>query len=91
MNGNNEILSFESARKDLERLKPLRDKKLLDEIIDLSSKTFNTIGAYDYSRVDLRMNHTGCYVIEINIMPGLGPHSFLPEAAKDIHAISMTY
>lgn len=87
MGGNNEILSFESARKDLERVKPLRDKKILDEVIDLSSKTFDAIGAHDYSRVDLRMNHTGCYVIEINIMPGLGPHSFLPEAAKDIHAI----
>jgi hypothetical protein len=33
------------------------------------------------------MNHTGCYVLEINIMPGLGPHSFLPEAVKDIHAL----
>jgi len=87
MDRNNDILSFESARKDIERIKTLRDKKLLDEIIDLSSKTFNAIGAHDYSRVDLRMNHTGCYVIEINIMPGLGPHSFLPEAAKDIHAI----
>ncbi len=87
MDGNHEILSFESAQKDLERTKPLRDKNILDKIIDLSSKTFKAIGAIDYSRVDLRMNHTGCYVLEINIMPGLGPHSFLPEAAKDIHAI----
>ncbi|HDD62106.1 MAG TPA: ATP-grasp domain-containing protein [Chloroflexi bacterium] len=87
MDGNHEILSFESAKKDLERIKPLRDKEILDQIIDLSIKTFNAIGANDYSRVDLRMNHTGCYVIEINIMPGLGPHSFLPEAAKGIHAI----
>ncbi|MCK5793676.1 MAG: ATP-grasp domain-containing protein, partial [Anaerolineales bacterium] len=87
MDGNYEILSSESAKKDLERIKPLRDKNILDQIIDLSSKTFKAIGANDYSRVDLRMNHTGCYVIEINTMPGLGPHSFLPEAAKDIHAI----
>ena len=87
MGGNHEILSFEAAQKDLERTKPLLDKKLRSEIIDLSSRTFDAIGARDYSRVDLRMNHTGCYVIEINIMPGLGPYSFLPEAAKDIHAI----
>jgi D-alanine-D-alanine ligase len=87
MEGNTEILSFESAQKDLERIKPLRDKKVLDQVIDLSSKTFDAIGAHDYSRVDLRMNHTGCYVIEINMMPGLGPQSFLPEAAKDLHAI----
>ncbi len=87
MDGNNEILSFELAQKDLERTKLLLDLKLRDEIIDLSSKTFDAIGAHDYSRVDLRMNHTGCYVMEINIMPGLGPHSFLPEAAKEIHTI----
>ena len=87
MAGNNEILSFESAQKDLERTKPMLDIKIRNEIIDLASKTFNAVGAHDYGRVDLRMNDTGCYVIEINIMPGLGPHSFLPEAAKDIHAI----
>ena len=87
MSGNNEILSFESAQKDIERTKPMLDIKIRNEIIDLASKTFNAVGAHDYGRVDLRMNDTGCYVIEINIMPGLGPHSFLPEAAKDIHAI----
>jgi D-alanine-D-alanine ligase len=87
MSGNNEILSFESAQKDLERTKPMLDIKMRNEIIDLASKTFNAVGAHDYGRVDLRMNDTDCYVIEINIMPGLGPHSFLPEAAKDIHAI----
>lgn len=87
MDGNSEILSYESAQADLERTKPLLDKNTRDQVIYLTSKTFDAIGAYDYSRVDLRMNQTGCYVIEINIMPGLGPHSFLPEAAKDIHAL----
>jgi len=82
-----DILSYESAQKDLERTKLVQDSKIRDEIIDLSERTFVAVGACDYSRVDLRMNHTGCYVIEINIMPGLGPHSFLPEAAKDIHAL----
>jgi D-alanine-D-alanine ligase-like ATP-grasp enzyme len=33
------------------------------------------------------MNHNGCYVLEINNMPGLGPQSFLPQAAKEIHAL----
>jgi len=87
MDGNSGILSFESARKDLERTKPLLDKKIQDEITGLANRTFGAIGADDYSRVDLRMNQTGCYVLEINIMPGLGPQSFLPAAARDIHAI----
>jgi D-alanine-D-alanine ligase len=57
------------------------------EIIDLSKRTFDAVGAQDYSRVDLRMDHNNCYVIEINIMPGLGPLSFLPEAANNIHEL----
>ncbi|MCD6475227.1 MAG: ATP-grasp domain-containing protein [Anaerolineaceae bacterium] len=81
------ILSYEAAQKDLERTKPVQDEKIYDEIIDLSKRTFAAVGARDYSRVDLRMNHSGCYVLEINIMPGLGPHSFLPEAAKIIHGL----
>jgi len=82
-----EILSYEAAQKDLERTKLVQDDRIRGEIIDLSKRTFSAVGARDYSRVDLRMNHTGCYVLEINIMPGLGPLSFLPEAAKDIHGL----
>ncbi|MFC1996805.1 ATP-grasp domain-containing protein [Chloroflexota bacterium] len=82
-----EILSYEAAQKDLERTKLVQDESIRDEIIDLSNRTFGAVGARDYSRVDLRMNHTGCYVLEINIMPGLGRLSFLPEAAKNIHAL----
>ena len=81
------ILSYEAAQKDLERTKLVQDGRIRDEIIDLSKRTSVAAGARDYSRVNLRMNHTGCYVLEINIMPGLGPHSFLPEAAKDIYAL----
>jgi D-alanine-D-alanine ligase len=80
-----EILSFEAAQKDLEETKLVFDEKIRDEIIELAKKTFDAVGARDYSRVDLRMNHTDCYVLEINTMPGLGPHSFLPVAAKEIH------
>jgi len=86
MAGPNEILSYESAQKDSERTKPVQDIKIRNEIIDLASRTFDAVGAHDYSRVDIRMNNTARYVLEINIMPGLGLHSFLPEAAKDIHA-----
>ncbi len=85
MDVENDILSFESAQKDQERIKLVQDINIRNKIINLSNRTFDAVGARDYSRVDLRMNHTDCYVIEINIMPGLGPHSFLPEAAKDIH------
>jgi D-alanine-D-alanine ligase-like ATP-grasp enzyme len=79
------ILSYEAAQQDLERIKLVEDPAVRDEIIDLTARTFEAVGSSDYSRVDLRMNHSGCYVLEINIMPGLGPHSFLPDAARTIH------
>ncbi|MGC9396225.1 MAG: D-alanine--D-alanine ligase family protein [Anaerolineae bacterium] len=79
------ILSYEAAQKDLERIKLVEDEAMRDEINDLAARAFDAVGASDYSRVDLRMNQTGCYVLEINIMPGLGPQSFLPDAAKQIH------
>lgn len=81
------ILSYTAAQRDMERIKLVEDEKTRNEIIRLSKDTFSAVGAVDYSRVDLRMNRTGCYVLEINIMPGLGPHSFLPEAAKEIHGL----
>jgi D-alanine-D-alanine ligase len=82
------ILSYEAAQGDLERVKPVRDPKTIVMLEDLAARTFDAIGALDYARVDLRMDEGGCCVLEINIMPGLGPHSFLAAAARDIHGLS---
>jgi D-alanine-D-alanine ligase len=82
------ILSFQAAQANLEKIKLIKDEKLQAEIISLANKTFNAVGARDYSRIDIRMDSHGLYVLEINIMPGLGPQSFLPEAANKIHHIS---
>jgi D-alanine-D-alanine ligase len=81
------ILSYEAAQNDQEKTKLVQGEVIRDEIIDLSERTFAAVGARDYSRVDLRMNQSGCYVLEINVMPGLGPDSFLPRAAKDIYGL----
>ncbi len=81
------ILSYESAVKDLEKIKLVKDLAIEQTLVDLTAKTFKAMGAKDYSRVDIRMNHNGFYVLEINVMPGFGPHSFLPEAAEMIHGI----
>ena len=81
------ILSHESAIRDLERIKLLTDHLLRGRIEDLASRTFDAVDARDYARVDIRMDETAAYVLEINLMPGLGPHSFLPEAARNIHGM----
>lgn len=87
MNIEHEILSYALAQNDLEKTKLVHEKNLREKIIDLAKRTFDIIGARDYSRVDIRMNHSDCYVLEINTMPGLGPFSFLPQAAKDIYGL----
>lgn len=82
------ILSHEVVQNDLEKIKLIDDEALRAEIIDLAERTFDAMGTYDYSRIDMRMDDTGCYVLEINTMPGMGPHSFLPSAARDIYGLS---
>ncbi|PKN99454.1 MAG: hypothetical protein CVU42_08125 [Chloroflexi bacterium HGW-Chloroflexi-4] len=82
------ILSFESAEDDIERIKLIDDLAVKESLIKLTQDTFNAVGAKDYSRVDIRMNTKGYYVLEINVMPGLGPYSFLPDAAESIHGMS---
>jgi D-alanine-D-alanine ligase len=83
-----DILSYEAAQNDLERIKLVPDDTIRAEIIDLADRAFDAVGASDYSRVDLRMNHNECYVLEVNVMPGLGPQSFLPESAQQIHGLA---
>ncbi|PKL06564.1 MAG: hypothetical protein CVV53_03645 [Spirochaetae bacterium HGW-Spirochaetae-9] len=82
------ILSHETALKDLEKIKAVGLEPIRDEIISLAEKSFLAVAARDYSRVDIRMDDKGCYVLEINIMPGLGPHSFIPESIHEQYGIS---
>jgi len=82
------ILSGTTTLKDLEKVKLLRgEKKLEAEICNMANLTYDALKGSDYCRVDLRMNNTGLYLLEINIMPGLGPLSFLPFAAKEIKGL----
>ena len=81
------ILDHAAAENDLERIMPVQDEQAQDAVISLAERTFEAVGARDYSRVDIRMNASGYYVLEINIMPGLGPNSFLPEAAWSNHCL----
>ncbi len=79
------ILSGTAAQKDLEKVKLLRGEEKLEAVIcNMATLTYDALKGSDYCRVDLRMNNTGLYLLEINIVPGLGPLSFLPFAAKEI-------
>ena len=77
------ILTFEAARRDRERVKPVRDPTVVGMLDDLADRTFDAVGAADYARVDIRGNRKGYSVLEINLMPGLGRRNFLPLAARE--------
>ena len=79
------ILSGTAAKNDLEKVKLLNgEEELKQELSNMAIQSFDAIKGRDYCRVDIRMNYSGIYLLEINIMPGLGPLSFLPFAAKEI-------
>ena len=82
------ILSHDTAVKDLEKVAPVKEERLARELNALAWNCFKAVDARDYSRVDIRSDDSGAYVLEINVMPGLGPHSFLPEAAWALHGLS---
>jgi len=87
MNVSNAILSHEVAVNDLEKIKLVEDHRLYEQLSNLAERTFIALDARDYSRVDIRIDQTDSYVLEINMMPGLGPHSFLPDALEKIYSL----
>ena len=53
------------------------------EIQQLAHKAFKALGAKTWGRIDLMMdNNQKPYLLEINTVPGLTPHSLVPKAAK---------
>jgi D-alanine-D-alanine ligase len=84
MNVSPRVLSCESARKDLERVKLVEDGSTTWALADLADRAFDAVGAFDFARVDIRARGKQLLVLEINIMPGLGAHGFLSLAAKDL-------
>ena len=59
------------------------DDKLKAELARLTRDTFRTLGVYDFSRVDFRMDDKGnLYILELNSMASLGATGSYVTAAK---------
>jgi len=59
------------------------DAKLQAELARLTRETFRTLGVYDFSRVDFRMDDKGnLYILELNSMASLGATGSYVTAAK---------
>ena len=50
---------------------------------ELAVKAFKVVGASDWGRVDMMVDHSGeAFLIEVNTLPGMTDHSLVPMAAK---------
>jgi D-alanine-D-alanine ligase len=58
-------------------------EELQRQAAELAVRAFNTLGCYDYARVDMRLDNDGVlYILEVNSLPSLGEHgSYLIGAA----------
>jgi D-alanine-D-alanine ligase len=57
--------------------------ELTGEIQAMSLKAFQALGCYGYARADLRLSPENIpYLLEINTLPGMTPHSLVPKAAQ---------
>lgn len=74
-------------RQEKKRTEIVNDENILNEITHLAETAFDTVGAKDYGKVNIRMNESGCFVLDINFMPGLDPDSFLPKAANQLYGL----
>jgi D-alanine-D-alanine ligase len=53
-----------------------------DEVRGLSQRTYETLGASGFARVDLMLGDGGAQVLEVNAIPGLTDTSLFPMAAE---------
>lgn len=72
------FLSVAVKSADSEKTIAVPDSKLSDSIKTLAINVFETLGARDYGRIDIRLNSKGIpSFIEANLMPGLSTHGYL--------------
>lgn len=66
------MLSKKVKSSNSENVKEVTDNIIRSNIIELSMKAFNALGARDYGRIDIRMNDNGIpQFLEANLIPSL--------------------
>ncbi len=74
----NRFLSAAIKEADSERVLPVHDQELKNNLNELAVGVFTALGSRDYGRIDLRLNSSGKpSFIEANLMPGLSNHGYL--------------
>jgi len=78
------ILGGKAKTDNTEVLKKITDTKLLSAVRDIAVKSFRALGARDFARIDIKMDHHNqCHFIEANLVPGMKKDSsYFPRACE---------
>jgi len=78
------ILSRKVKYDNTETLSTVTDTTLLAEIIQLAKNSFRVLGARDFGRIDIKMDHlNNCHFVEVNLTPGVQKEiSYFPKALE---------
>jgi len=81
------MLSKQVKSLDAEKVKPVVDENLKEQLNNLAVNVFNALGGRDYGRIDIRLDRFGvAHFLEANLMPSLmsGYGSFPKSCALNI-------
>ena len=78
------ILGAKIKEDNTEVLKIITDSNISSKVIDIADKSFRALGARDFGRIDIKMDHHGqCHFIEANLVPGMKKtSSYFPRACE---------
>ena len=81
------ILGAQAKKDDLEKLIKIIDDDVKCKVIALATDAFNSLGARDFGRIDIKTNNNGeCFFMEANLVPGMTyGSSYFPEACEIAH------
>jgi len=76
------ILGAQTKKDDSEKLLEIVDEEVKNKVTTLAIDAFNTLGARDFGRIDIKTNNNGdCFFMEANLVPGMTRgSSYFPEA-----------
>jgi D-alanine-D-alanine ligase len=76
------ILGAQAKKDDSEKLIEIVDDEVRNRVTSLAIDAFNTLGARDFGRIDIKTNNHGeCFFMEANLVPGMTyGSSYFPEA-----------
>jgi len=78
------ILGEKIKADNTEVLKIITDTNILSKVMDIADKSFRALGARDFGRIDIKMDHHGqCHFTEVNLVPGMKKNSsYFPRALE---------